>query len=360
MRIDQWVPAFHRGDAIGAEAACLQAFFRQQGFISDIYCLDRDEGLEAQSRLFGQFQPGEPSDVVILHFALPSPLSYSLIQVPCRRVVIHHNVTAPEFFLGFSEEMVRLASLGRKELRQLAPFVDLGLADSEFNRQELESFGFRRTAVLPLFVDFHRYAKPINQFLYRFYRDERTNLFFVGRVVPNKKIEDLIKVTFYYKKYISPLVRLIIAGKNISLPKYYESLIRLVDDFYLKPEEVVFTGHIPDEDLFALYRAADVFISMSEHEGFCLPLLESMMFDVPVVAFAAGAVPSTLDGAGVLLQEKKVAEIAELLAILAHDSRLRSTVIANQRERLARFKSFPREEYLLSLLAELGREPNLR
>ncbi len=358
MRIDQWVPAFHRGDAIGDEAACLRDFFRQQGFVSDIYCLDRDEGLEAESRPFDRFQPGEPNDVVILHFALPSPLSYSLLRVPCRRVVIHHNVTAPEFFVGFSQEMVRLASLGRKELRQLAPFVDLGLADSEFNRRELESFGFRRTAVLPLFVDFRRYAKPINQFVYRLYRDERTNLVFVGRVVPNKKIEDLIKVTFYYKKYISPLVRLVVAGKNSSLPKYYESLVRLVDDFYLKPEEVVFTGHIPDEDLFAIYRAADVFISMSEHEGFCLPLLESMMFDVPVVAYAAGAVPSTLDGAGVLLQEKKVAEIAELLAILTQDSRLRAKVIASQKERLARFRSFPREEYLLSLLAELGREAN--
>lgn len=353
MRIDQWVPAFHRGDAIGDEAAHLREFFRKQGFISDIYCLDRDEGLETESRLFNQFKPGEPTDIVILHFALPSPLSYSLIRVPCRRVIIHHNVTAPEFFLGFSEEMVKIASLGRKELRQLAPFIDLGLADSEFNRQELESFGFRRTAVLPLFVDFHRYSKPPNQFLYRLYRDGRTNLLFVGRVVPNKKIEDLIKITFYYKKYISPLVRLVVVGKTSSLPKYYESLVRLADDFYLQPEEVIFTGHIPDEDLFALYRAADVFVSMSEHEGFCLPLLESMIFDVPVVAYAAGAVPSTMENAGILLKEKKIAELAELLAILTQDSGLRAKVVVGQKERLARFKSFPREEHLLSLLAEL-------
>ncbi len=353
MRIDQWVPALHRGDAIGDEARHLRDFFRRQGYKADIYCLDRDEGLEEESRLFREFQPGEPQDIVILHFALPSPLTYEFIRLRCRRVIIHHNVTAPEFFLGFSEEMARIAALGRQELRRIAPFVHLGLADSEFNRQELDGFGFKRTAVFPLFIDFDRYTKPVNQFLFNLYRDERTNLLFVGRVVPNKKIEDLIKVTFYYKKYISPLVRLIVVGKKNSLPKYYESLGRLVDDFYLQPEEVVFAGHLPDEEMFALYRAADVFVSLSEHEGFCLPLIESLIFEVPVVAYAAGAVRTTLDGAGILLQRKRVAEIAELLAIISHDSSLRSKIIQGQRERLARFKSFPREKFLLERLEEI-------
>ncbi|MCX7974263.1 MAG: glycosyltransferase family 4 protein [Candidatus Aminicenantes bacterium] len=353
-RIDQWVPAFHRGDAIGHEARHLRHFFRNQGFLSEIYCLDRDEGLEEESRLFKEFQSGGPEDIVILHFALPSPLSYELMKVPSKRVIIHHNVTSPEFFIGFSQEMVRLASLGKKELRQLAPFVDLGLADSEYNRLELETAGFRRTAVLPLFIDFDRYSRRANPFLLKVYRDGRTNLLFVGRIVPNKKIEDLIKVTFYYKKYISPLVRLIVVGKTTSLPKYYESLVRLIDDFYLQPEEVLFTGHVPDEDLYAYYQLADVFVSLSEHEGFCLPLIESMIYDVPVIAYAAGAVPSTLDGAGILLKEKKVAEIAELIYFLKQNDNLRQKIIQGQRERLARFRSFPRENYLLSLLENLG------
>ncbi len=356
MRIDQWVPAFHRGDAIGDEARHLRDFFRQQGFKSDIYCLNRDEGLEEESRLFTEFKPGEKKDVVILHFALPSPLSYELTRLPCRRVIIHHNVTSPEFFVGFSEEMVKIASQGKRELRLLAPFVDLGLADSEFNRQELESLGFQRTAVFPLFINFNRYQKPANPFISKIYRDDRTNILFVGRIVPNKKIEDLIKLTFYFKKYISPLVRLIVVGKTTSLPKYYESLVRLVDDFYLQPEEVLFTGHVPDEDMFAYYQVADVFVSLSEHEGFCLPLLESMIFNVPVIAYAAGAVASTLDGAGVLLREKRVAEMAELVDILTHDEKLKAKIIQGQRERLERFRAFPREKYLLSLLKILWQD----
>ncbi len=108
--------------------------------------------------------------------------------------------------------------------------------------------------------------------------------------------------------------------------------------------------------MFAYYQAADVFVSLSEHEGFCLPLLESMIFNVPVVAYAAGAVTSTLDGAGVLLKEKRVAEIAELVDILSHDEKLRARIIRGQRERLEGFRSFPREEYLLSLLEQLGQD----
>ncbi len=360
MRIDQWVPAFHRGDAIGDEAFSLRDFFRSQGFVSDIYCLERDEGLEKESFLWRDFRPPQPEDIVILHFALPSPLSFELIRLPCHRVIIHHNVTAPEFFAGFSEEMVRLAILGRRELRQIGPFIDLALADSAFNRQELVSLGFRRTAVFPLYINFERYTRPFNRFLYNLYCDGRVNFLFVGRIVPNKKIEHLIKIIFYYKKYISPLVRLIVVGKKNSLPKYYESLVRLADDFYLQPEEIVFPGHVPDEDMFALYRAANVFVSMSEHEGFCLPLLESMIFDLPVVAYSAGAVPETLDGAGVLLTEKKIAEIAELLSLIANDAGLRARILERQRERLAKFKSFPREDYLLSLLAEMKRPERLK
>lgn len=352
-RIDQWIPAFHRGDAIGDEARYLRDFFRQAGFISDIYCLDRDEGLEEESLLFREFKPGGPDDIVILHFALPSPLSYELIKLPSLRVIIHHNVTSPEFFADFSEEMARLANMGQRELRQLAPFIDLGLADSEFNRQDLERLGFKRTAVFPLYINFERYKGRSNTFLEKLYRDGRTNILFVGRIVPNKKIEDLIKVTFYYKKYISPLVRLIVVGKRTSLPKYFDSLIRLVDDFYLQPEEVYFPGHVPEEDLYAYYKIADVFVSLSEHEGFCLPLLESMIFDVPVIAYNAGAVASTLEGAGVLLREKRVAEIAELIYLLKQDEVLRQKIIQGQRERLARFRSFPWGEYLLRLLENL-------
>lgn len=353
MRIDQLLPAFHRGDAIGDEASSLRKFFRSQGFSSEIYRLTWDKDLEGESREFSAFPAPESSDIAILHFALPSPLTEAFRRLPCQKVIIYHNVTSPEFFQGFSDEMVRLARLGREELRSLASVTDLALGDSPFNSKELVEFGFKEAHIFPLFVDFSKYEKPMNAFVYKLFRDERANVLFVGRVAPNKKIEDLIKVIFYYKKYISPLVRLIIVGKISALPAYYSSLTRLADDFLLKPDEIQFTGHVPDDEMFAIYRAADVFLSLSEHEGFCLPLVESMIFDLPVIAYNCTAVPDTLGGAGVLINDKRVEKVAELVDIVAHNKSIRDKVIREQRARLIRLKTEGREPFLLRCLERL-------
>ena len=358
MRIDQLVPAYHRGDAIGDEAAFLREFFLSQGFESDIFRLSSDRELEAESKDFASFPEPSSGDITILHFALPSPLTAAFRSLRSKKVIIHHNVTSPEFFIGYSEEMVRIARLGREELRSLAGAVDVALADSPFNARELAEFGFREPLVFPLYVDFAKYRKPLNAFLHRLFRDGRANILFVGRVAPNKKIEDLIKVTFYYKKFISPLVRLVIVGKTSSLPAYYRSLVRLADDFLLTPEEIVFVDHVPDDEMFALYRAADVFLSMSEHEGFCLPLVESMIFDLPIVAYDSTAVPDTLDGCGILLKEKRVDRVAELLDAVVRDRRLREKIVRGQRERLERLRTVGREPFLLQMVERLrGTKP---
>ena len=353
MRIDQLIPAFHRGDAIGDTAYHMKRFFLSQGFQSEIYCLSRDPGLERDSRLFDEFPVQNSSDICLLHFGLPSPLTKALIDMSSRKVIIYHNITPSKFFQAYSEEMARITDIGRKELETLVPHVELALADSEYNRQELVDCGYENTAVLPLFVDFSKYDKPIDRMTYDLYKDGRTNILFAGRVVPNKKIEDLIKVVFYYKKYVSPLVRLIVVGKTSSLPGYYKGLVQLADEFYLKPEEILFTGHIPDEEMFALYKASDVFLSLSEHEGFGLPFIESLIFDLPVIAYDCTAVSSTLEGAGILIKNKKVDFIAELIEMVTRDPELRKKIIDGQRERLKRFKEMKLDEFLMKNLEGL-------
>jgi glycosyltransferase involved in cell wall biosynthesis len=328
----------------------MKEFFLSQGFHSNIYCLTRDEGLEDTCKLFSAFGKPVPSDVTILHYALPSPLTSAFAEMPSRKVILYHNLTPHEFFEEFSPEMTRISRLGREELSSLAPHVNLALADSEFNHQELVQIGYTNTEVFPLFVDFKKYNRPMNRFMYELFRDDRTNILFVGRIVPNKKIDDLIRVLFYFKKYISPLVRLIVVGKTSSLPQYYQSLIRLADEFYLKPEEICFTGHIPDDEMFALYKASDVFLSLSEHEGFGLPFIESMVFDLPIIAYDCTAVPFTLDGAGVLIQHKKVDYVAELIAVVAHQKKLRQDIILGQRKRLKRFKNIDKQDLLLRMI----------
>jgi glycosyltransferase involved in cell wall biosynthesis len=353
MRVDQLVPAFHHGDAIGDTASHLKSFFISQGFESEIYCLERDKGLEKNSRLFEEFSPPDVKDVTILHFALVSPLSQSMISLDSKKVIIYHNITPEEFFSDYSQEMARIARLSRDQIKDLAPHADLALGDSEYNRRELESYGFTKSGVLPLFIDFDRYERPHNPFIHDLYKDGRVNILFVGRIVPNKRIEELIKVVFYYKKYVSPLVRLIVIGKTDSLPKYYQSLIRIADEFYLKPEEICFTGHIPDDEMYAIYKASDVFLSLSEHEGFGLPFIESMVFDLPIIAFDSTAVPFTLDGSGVLIKHKKVDQVGELVRVISGNEDLKNRVIESQRKSLSRFKAFGREKHLLKQIEEL-------
>jgi glycosyltransferase involved in cell wall biosynthesis len=354
MRVDQFLPAFHRGDAIGDEAAHMRDTLRRRGYASDIYCSTFDPGLEAECRPFAEYPAPAPSDAAVLHFALPSPMTAALAGLPCRKVIVYHNITPARFFVDYNLEMARICEVGRRELRDLAGPVDLALADSEYNRRELLDLGFRRAEVFPLFVDFSRYERPASRFVEDLFRDGRVNILFVGRIVPNKRIENLIKVAFYFKKYISPLVRLIVVGKTSSLPAYTQSLQRLADEFYLKGDEALFTGHIPEEEMFALYRASDVFLSLSEHEGFCLPLIESMVFDLPIIALGSTAVPSTLDGAGILVKEgSRVDEVAELVARAAHDQALRRAVIEGQRRRLADYKSVDREAVLVKHIEDL-------
>ncbi|MFO7866520.1 MAG: glycosyltransferase family 4 protein [Candidatus Aminicenantes bacterium] len=354
MRVDQWIPAFHWGDAIGDTARHMREFLRKQGFSSQIYCLDRDEELKFESEPLNRYPAPGREDVTIYHFALPSSMTPAFKRLNNRRILLYHNITPERFFSGFNQEMARISRLGREELRSLAPYSHSALADSEYNRQELVEMGYQNTDVFPLFVDFRKYNRPANRFDIDVFDDGRTNILFTGRIAPNKKIEDLIRVGFYYKKYISPMVRLIIVGKTHSLPSYYRALIRMADDFYLQPDELCFTGHIRDDSLYALYEISDVFLSMSEHEGFGLPFIECMIFDLPVIAYNAAAVPYTLGGSGILIDHKRPDYVGELVHRVAADRSLRRAVIRTQHRRLETFKKENPEGKLLRHISFSG------
>ncbi len=337
MRIDQWVPALHRGDAIGDSARLMRDAFRAWGHTADVYALELDRDLEGDGRRFADWKPGAAGDVVILHFALPSPLSAAFREHPGRRVLLHHNITPPEFFLGWDDEMVRICRIGREELAALAPAADLGLADSEYNRRELEALGAGRTGVLPIYLDFARYRETPNPVLRRTLSDGLTNLLFVGRLAPNKRADDLIRLASYWKRYLSPDVRLVLVGKLPRRRSYFDALQALAYEEGLTPAEVVFTGHVDHRELLACYRSARLFVSLSEHEGFGVPLVESMLMRVPVLAQARAAVPYTLGEAGVQFTEPRLAEVAETAHLLATDEPLRQAVLAGQDRRLAAF-----------------------
>jgi glycosyltransferase involved in cell wall biosynthesis len=337
MIVNQWVPAAHRGDAIGDGALRLRALLRGMGHRSDLYALTIDDDLQ------GDVQPFEDpasrlGDLTIFHFALPSAMTDAFGRLPGGRVLQYHNVTPAAFFAPYDPALFRLASLAREELATLAGRVDLALGVSDYNRRELESLGFAQTGVFPLPVDTSRVTGKIERpSLEKILDDELVNFLFVGRIAPNKKIEDHIKLAEHYKRYVDAYYRFIFVGRCDAVPRYYSTIRALMSEYRLLDERFVFTGQVPNEELAVYYQHAAVYISLSEHEGFCAPLLEAMAADVPVLAYAAAAVPETLGGAGVQFAPKDLEFAAELLGVLAFDDDVRGKVIAGQRRRLAYF-----------------------
>jgi glycosyltransferase involved in cell wall biosynthesis len=229
--------------------------------------------------------------------------------------------------------------LGREDLKSLVGHTDIALGDSEYNRKELEELGFSNTGVFPIAVDTDRITKaPRRPALEEVLNEEGwMNFLFVGRIVPNKKIEDHIKLAEHYKRYVDEQYRFVFVGKTDATPSYYAAIRALLERYRMPQGRFIFTGPVPDEDLATYYRTASVYISLSEHEGFCVPLLEAMAANVPVLAYSAAAVPDTLGGAGVQFAPKDLEYAAELLGELAYNDSLRRQVIAGQRTRLADF-----------------------
>ena len=350
MIINQWVPAAHRGDAIGDSARRVRALLRKMGHRSDVYALTIDESLDGDVRRFGE-DGTSAGDLTILHYALPSPMTADFAALPRGRVLQYHNVTPAHFFAPYDPALFRLARLGRQDLASLAGRVDLALGDSEYNRRELEELGFGPTGVFPIAASWDRItAAPRLPALEEVLGDGLLNFLFVGRIAPNKRIEDLLLLGEHFKRYVNVDYRFLFVGRYDVVPRYHAMLRAMILQYEMPKERFLFVGEVTDDELAAYYRTADVYISLSEHEGFCVPLLEAMAADVPVLAYAAGAVPDTLGGAGVVFSPKDLEMAAELLGILAIDDDVRARVVAGQRRRLLDFGDEVIERHLAGLI----------
>ena len=333
-RVHQLLAALSYGDAVSNDALAIQRHLRAAGFESDIFAEHAHPRLgRACRRLWEYERVSSPDTVCLFHFAIGSGAGRLIFRAPDRLVVRYHNITPPEFFAGFLPHLARQCHQGRRELRAFASRASLGIGVSEFNRAELESAGYRRTAVVPVPLDLDAFAAgPRAPVVRRLFGDGRTTILHVGRIIPNKKIEDLVRAFAFYQKAFDPSSRLLLVGDHWGYEPYLLFLQAAARE--LGAQDVVFTGQAEDDELRAYYSVATAYVSLSEHEGFCVPLLEAMAFGVPVVAYDAGAVAETLAGAGVLLKTKPPEEVAGLLRRLVTDDALRAAVLAGQARRL--------------------------
>jgi Glycosyltransferase len=336
MKIIQLLPSIAYGDAVGNNAIAYKQLLKKLGFKTNIFAENIDSRLPSGSCDYITNMPKiENDDILIYHLAIGSDLNYKVVDYKCKKIIMYHNITPPQFFKGYNKTAYRLCIEGLKATEFLSDKVDYCIADSQFNKENLLDMNYKcKIDVLPILIPFDDYKKkPSNEILKKF--NNKTNIVFMGRIVPNKRQEDIIEAFYYYKKYINVNARLILVGSYSGTEKYYEQLKKYVEKLNL--DDVYFTGHIKFNEILAYYKTADIFLCMSEHEGFCVPLVEAMFFDVPIIAYDSSAIAGTLGRSGLLIKEKKPIEIAELMNRLIIDKDLREKVIYNQKIRLKDF-----------------------
>ncbi len=353
MNVHQFATSLTYGDAISDEMLEIRKVLREKGFQSEIFVRYYHPRLAKDVRDFREYKSySSPRNVVIFHFSIGSPVSKMFFRIPDKKIMIYHNITPYRYFLDFHRILTRECYKGRLEIKLFTDKVDLALGDSEYNRKELNEVGYSRTGVLPVLIDFSRFKQKEDPSILSLFGESKTSLLFVGRVIPNKKFEDVIKVFFFYKKYFNPASRLFLVGDYRGMERYLDALFKLVDKLELK--DVHFTGHVDFSELLSYFNLSDYYISMSEHEGFGVPLLEAFYLDLPVVAFAAGSVEETLNGGGILVREKDFFRTAALIDCLERNRSLREKIILSQRKALKKYERENISRILLKHIHEVA------
>ncbi len=335
MEISQLVAGYSSGDAISNEARELRKLFRSWGYNSEIYVNIQflSPELRGACRDYRQYlKHDSPDNIIIFHFSVGSKLTDFVRGLRARKVVIYHNITPAKYYQGINPRAAEALAKGREELKSFSDVPGLALGDSDYNVRELVELGYRKTGVLPLLLDLQVFDRtPPDPEIMEKFGGNYIGVLFVGRIAPNKKFEDIIKAFYIYQKTCRANSRLFLVGGYDQLDPYYTYLCGLIRE--LDVRNVWFAGHASLPELVAYWRLADVFLSMSEHEGFGIPLIESMHFGIPVIAYAAGAVEETMGGTGILIRKKNYNEIAEIIDMVTKDEQFRNRIVEKQLRR---------------------------
>jgi len=334
--IHQLTPGFAYGDAISNQTMIFRDMLKRQGYKSEIFTEQIDPLMIHEARLFKDGK-GIKKDVgLIYHHSIGAGLTDFVINHPGAKSLIYHNVTPPELVRDADPELAIKLEQGINDLRRLAPHFRVSAGDSRFNSLDLEKHGFSSPSVLPICVAPEKWNITAEPNMMMRLQDGKDNILFVGRLVANKCQLDLVNA---FAEYLSMYgnCRLILVGGFIEKESYYQSLKEQVRLRGLEGD-VLFAGKVTDNILHSCYRCADLFWSMSEHEGFGVPLIEAMWFDVPVLAYKSSAIPETLGEGGLLFTDKQnLKELAVAARLIMHDPDVRPKILSGQKRRRKAF-----------------------
>ena len=337
--VHQFVPALLPRDATGDHTLELRDTLRAEGWESDIYVEAAHDELQDQAIYFERYpERARPGDILLYQLSTASPVADFLQTRPEALVLDYHNITPPSFYEGWEDHTSEKVALARAQAAALAPRATLGIADSSFNADELRRLGCTATAVVPILVEMDGRRSRVDEVesaRLAAVHGPGTVLLFVGRISPNKAQHHLVEALWLYRRWYDPEARLHLVGPAVT-EAYVDAVFALAEELDLA-DAVRHGEHLTDAELAAWYGDADVFVCLSEHEGFCIPLLEAMRAGLPIVAFAAGAVPETLGTAGILLDSKRPGTVAAAVDRVRRDPALTDQLVASGHRRLDDF-----------------------
>lgn len=326
MKIIQLVNGYSKGDGVGNVITAIDRLLSSKGYSTEIY----NQILTFSDLNNPDFQG---DNIVLYHVALSVDPLVSYLK--CKKILLFHNITDPELLIGAGLQQIRNGcSAGLYDVRSLSKYFDSAIVFSDYSKKTLVDCGWDEKKVyeMPIIVRFDNFSQKYDDDLTKKYSDEYTNILFTGRIFPNKKQEDIIYAFYEYKKKYNIKSRLFIVG-SVGNESYYRALQNLVRKLNLE-KDVIFTGRAPFTQYLAYYRLADVFLCMSAHEGFCIPLVEALYFDLPIVAINSTAIPDTLGGSGILLNSREASDVAMAINRIVTDDKYRMQILAGERKRL--------------------------
>ncbi len=337
IRIFQFTPTLKRGDGVGNDVLAIHNFLRKEKNINTCiyyeFCAEKFDSNMAKNITRNKV-PSTDEDILLIHVSIEWKYNEYICSLPGRKIFIYHNITPPKFFEEYNNIAYNASARGIEQVKKLKDAPEYCLAVSQFNKDDLISYGYKCPIdILPIIIPFDDYRQSPDEETLKHYDDGKTNILFVGRIAPNKKQEDVILAFHYYQKYYNPDSRLILLGSYDKGDRYYNKLVSFVEELGVK--DVAFTCHLPFKQVIATFKSADLFVCMSEHEGFCIPLIEAMFFEIPIIAYDSTAIKDTLGNGGILMSEKNPLEVAGMMNYLMNHKEIIDTLRENQKKILA-------------------------
>jgi glycosyltransferase involved in cell wall biosynthesis len=347
MEVHQLVSSIALGDAISNAAFSLQELFRKQGYPSEIFAEQIPAELADQCKHLGKYPDCDSTEnILIAHYSIASMGMVTLPYFKARKIIFYHNVTPYQYWININPLAAFHCLRGKSDLPKIIPFINYGIAFSDFSLQDLRKAGLTKTARLPLQINLNNYKIPPDPLTLEYFNGSGRKILVVGRIAPNKKVDEAVRVVS-----MVPHSRLIVAGSPRDAISYYHSIRRAAQQLKVKSD---FLGHITQAELNALYKSADILLVMSEHEGFCVPILEAFYFGVPVVASASGAIPQTSNGGALLFNDKNPEVVAALVKKVLDDQELKVKLKAAGDNALRQHLEFPLEQEVMRIVSEVS------